>query len=207
MIHAPTQTPGRLEGPLTVGGPREGAGPVPRVVGLDLSLTSTGVASNAGWTERIRTRPGADPFTRLRTIRSEVLDRVRGGLEHADLVVVEGPAFRGAGNETGHHQRAGLWWLVLEAIDARDIPWAQVPPACLKRYATGKGNASKDEVLAAVIRRFPAVEVAGNDAADALVLAAMGADHMGVPMVEMPAAHRTGLAKVAWPTLAARSET
>jgi len=166
-----------------------------KVIGLDLSLTSTGVASNAGWADRIRTRPALDPFDRLRSIRSNVLDHVR----HADLVVVEGPAFRGAGNETGHHQRAGLWWLVLEAIDARSIPWAQVPPACLKRYATGKGNASKDEVLAAVIRRFPAVEVAGNDEADALVLAAMGADHLGCPMVEMPAAHRTGLAKVAWP--------
>lgn len=166
----------------------------PRVIGLDLSLTSTGVASNAGWVDRIRTGTDKTPggFLRLRAIRARVLE-----LGPADLIVVESLAIS---SQTGQHlTRAGLWHVVMEAIDARGYSWAQVNPGTLKKYATGKGNASKDEVLAAVIRRFPAVEVKGNDEADALVLAAMGSDHLGQPMVDMPATHRAALEKVAWP--------
>jgi crossover junction endodeoxyribonuclease RuvC len=175
-------------------------GPGLRVIGLDLSLASTGVASNAGWVHRIVTKPntGAGHFDRLRTIRAAVLDHVRG----ADLVMVEGLSL---GSQTGQHMtRAGMWHLVMEAIDAAGIPWAQVSPAGVKQYATGKGNASKDLVLASVIRRFPAVEVSGNDEADALVLAAMGADHCGQPMAEMPELHRKALRKVLWPEVAPR---
>lgn len=165
-----------------------------KVIGLDLSLSSTGVACNLGWTARIRVAPaaGAGPFYRLRVIRNEVMGYVRG----ADLVVVEGLA---VASTTGQHlTRAGLWHLVMEWID-RELPWAEVPPATLKKYATGKGNAGKDEVLAAVIKRFPGIEVRGNDEADALVLAAMGADHLGNPMVDMPAVNRSSLEKVVWP--------
>lgn len=169
------------------------------VIGLDLSLASTGVASNRGWVGRIVTKPdpGAGFFTRLRQIKAEVLDHVRG----ADLVVVEGLSL---GSQTGQHMtRAGMWHLVMEAIDAADVPWAQVSPAGVKQYATGKGNAGKDLVLASVIRRFPTVEVSGNDEADALVLAAMGADHYGQRMTEMPELQRKALKKVVWPELAA----
>jgi crossover junction endodeoxyribonuclease RuvC len=165
------------------------------VIGLDLSLTSTGVAGSAGWADRIRTAPTLDLYIRLRVVRQRVMDYVRD----ADLVVVEGLAIS---RQTGQHlTRAGLWHLVMERVDAHGIPWAEVSPTGLKRYATGKGNSPKDEVLAAVVRRFPAVEVRGNDEADALVLAAMGADHLGVPMVDMPEAHRAALTKVAWPAV------
>lgn len=167
-----------------------------KVIGLDLSLSSTGIASShPGWCERIRIGPRADDpaqMKRLRTIR----DRVILLLGRPDLVVVEGLA---VASQTGQHlTRAGLWHLVMERID-REFPWAEVPPATLKKYATGKGNAGKDEVLAAVIKRFPNVEVRGNDEADALVLAAMGADHLGQPMTAMPEASRAALGKVKWP--------
>ena len=173
-------------------------GPGPRVIGLDLSLASTGVASNLGWVGRILSKPdtGVGHFGRLRYIRSQVLDYVRG----TDLVMVEGLAH---GSLTGQHlTRAGMWHMVMDAVDAAGIPWAQVSPAQVKQYATGKGNASKDLVLASVIRRFPAVEVSGNDEADALVLAAMGADHLGRPIVEMPVLQRKALRKVVWPDAA-----
>jgi crossover junction endodeoxyribonuclease RuvC len=171
----------------------------PRVIGLDLSLLSSGVAGNAGggWVARIRTMPSTEPaqLPRLRWIRGAVMGYTR----HADLVVVEGLAF---GSQTGQHlTRAGLWHLVMDRIDAAGIPWAQVIPGTLKRYATGKGNASKDTVLAAVVRRFPVVEVTNADQSDALVLAAMGADHLGHPLVPMPATHRAALDAVAWPDI------
>jgi Holliday junction resolvasome RuvABC endonuclease subunit len=167
----------------------------PRVIGLDLSLTSTGVASSLGWTRRITTKPNQykSAFARLREIRSRVRDCVR----NADLVVVEGLAI---GSQTGQHlTRAGLWHLVMESVDAAGIPWTEVPPATLKRYATGRGNAAKDAVLLSVAKRFPDWDVTNADEADALVLAAMGADQLGHPLAEMPATHRNALDKVRWP--------
>ncbi len=53
-------------------------------------------------------------------------------------------------------------------------------------------------MLLAAARRFDWFD-GSNDAGDALWLAALGADQLGVPMVEMPKAHRVALAGVAWP--------
>lgn len=167
------------------------------VVGLDLSLTSTGIARIVGTHVSVdRIRPKNTGHERLQTV-VDIVSSVTGS---ADLVVIEGPSYGSASSsQRGHHERAGLWWLITHDLWAADRRVAVVPPTQLKTYATGKGNAGKDDVLTAVVRRFPDVAVRGNDDADALVLAAMGADHLGQPLVTMPAEHRKALAKVEWP--------
>ncbi|GHJ11189.1 hypothetical protein TPA0907_55560 [Micromonospora humidisoli] len=173
--------------------------PTPHVLGIDLSLTSTGLAG-PGWTATIK--PGATlrGTARMSHVRTVLLDRYLNGL---DLVALEGPSYgnQGTGRQAGHHERAGLWWVVRCMLDARGHPVAVVPPATLKRYATGKGNASKADVVLAVGRRFPWFD-GGEDEADALVLAAMAADHLGHPLTPMPAAHRAALDAVQWPAVA-----
>lgn len=165
-----------------------------KVIGLDLSLSSTGVGCSLGWVDRVQTKPGGNLFQRLRLIESKVLHLVG----YPDLVAVEGLAIS---RQTGQHlTRAGMWHLVMNGVDQRGIRWIEVTPTGLKKYATGKGNAGKDEVLAAAIRRFPEVEVTGNDEADALWLAAIGADLLGEPMVVMPAVNRAALAKLFLPS-------
>jgi crossover junction endodeoxyribonuclease RuvC len=166
-----------------------------KVIGVDLSLRSTGVAGR-GWADRIAPGPNLHGLDRLRHIRAAVLDFARG----ADLCVIEGPSYGSQG--AGQHERAGAWWLVVEALSASEIPVAVVPPTCRARYACGKGNASKDQVLIAAVRRYPDVDIDGNDAADAVILAAMGADWLGEPWAQVPAAHRTGLDGVRWPEAA-----
>ena len=172
------------------------------VVGLDLSLTSTGIAriGEKTWADRIV--PRVTSYQRMAFIVSAVADLV----SDADLVVVEGPSFGSGANsrQAGHHERGGLWWLVTYRLWRKAVPFAVVPPATLKRYATGKGNATKDAVLAAAIRRYPAVEFDGNDQADALVLAAMGADHHGRPIAPVPQANRAALGSVTWPAITER---
>jgi crossover junction endodeoxyribonuclease RuvC len=176
-----------------------------RITGLDLSLVSTGVAGYRitdgparVWVDRIDGKPWSSLPTmrRLRTIRAHVLEHVRD----ADLVVVESLALS---RQTGQHlTRAGLWHMVMERVDTLDIPWCEVSPTTLKKYATGRGNAGKDEVLAAVVRRYPDVEVTGNDDADALVLVAMAAHHYQVSTLPtVPASHAAALDKVNWPEI------
>jgi crossover junction endodeoxyribonuclease RuvC len=160
-----------------------------KVIGLDLSLTSTGVAvatQDGAVTDRITSKPVPnatleDRDVRLYAIERRVMEYVTGDV---DLVVVEGPSY---GSTTGHqHDRAGLWWLVVDALFRRGQRVVEVPPSSRMKYATGRGNASKDDVLSAVIRRYPHVDVNGNDEADALILAAMGARHLERPLEPGP---------------------
>lgn len=179
-----------------------------RVVGIDPSLTSTGIAKVDVlpnglvlpiWTGRIKSSGKRGDTLAQRMAR---LDSLVNGIGDAfaapDLVVIEGPAY--AKSNPGMHDRSGLWWLVVRYMFEAKLPVAEVPPTIRAKYATGRGNAGKDEVLSAVVRRYPDADITGNDEADALVLAAMGARYMGYPIEEsLPAAQKLVVEKVAWP--------
>ena len=160
-----------------------------RVIGLDLSLKSTGVAGDT-WTEKIVTgdRRGHD---RLQYLRDAVTDYTR----HADLVVIEGLSF---GSYDTDRAGAGLSWIVRHDLWRRGTGYGLVPPSNRMKYATGKGQANKEAVLLAVARLFPWF-AGGNDEADALVLAAMGYDRAGSPLVRLPETHRRALTGSYWP--------
>jgi crossover junction endodeoxyribonuclease RuvC len=192
----------------------------PRVVGIDLSLTCTGLAlppihgNAAGSTLAIKKPAGQRPengwteLRRLRWMRSRVLEEVRrftggvgSGYACAVLAVIEGIAIS---RQTGQHMtRAGLWWMTVDALDAMTgVQVAVVTPTCRAKYATGKGNAGKDVVMREVARRFPDFS-GGEDEADAIILRAMGMDHLGHPMAQMPQTHRDALVAVQWPEVVA----
>lgn len=170
------------------------------VLGLDLSLTSTGYAVVRDDHRRVGTltsKGSAAATLRQRHLRlvglvNDITDIAYDGV---DLVVIEAPAY--SRSNPGMHDRSGLWWLVIDALDGLDV--VEVAPSARAKYATGKGNASKDAVLAAVVRRYPDIDVTGNDEADALVLAAMGRRALGQPIDDMPLSHLAGMSKVAWP--------
>lgn len=190
------------------------------IVGIDPSLTSTGIAvihhPGQFGARPVRSAPYPLPeggrSVELRRVQSkgkasaswdERGDRLRllvGGIIDAvptrSLVLMEAPAYGAKG--TGQFDRAGLWWAIHTelrwVLGCRVVP---VTPPQRAKYATGAGNADKDRVLAAVIRRYPSVEVTGNDEADALVIAAMGARLTGHPIDgDMPAAHLAALDKL-----------
>lgn len=172
-----------------------------RVVGIDWSLTSTGMARYDGTraiTTRITSKPKGDTLTdrrhRIRTLANQITGMCVG----ADLAVIEGPSY---GSKDGAaHDRAGGWWMVVDRLHGLNIPVAEVPPGTLKKWLTGKGNTPKDQVLAAAIKRFPTVDVTGNDEADALGLCSLGARYLGVPFDTMPLDHQAALKAVRWPT-------
>lgn len=154
------------------------------VLGVDFSLTSTGVcAITDGEAECITIKTKKEEQwwlfpERIRSIAAQILEWA--DVTAADHIVIETPAFM-AKSATLDKMFAGWWFLVWHLTGTGEDPPLRVTPAQLKKYATGKGNAGKDEVLAAVIRRYPDVIVTGNDQADALVLAAIGAAVMGEP--------------------------
>lgn len=198
---------------VTDPGPAADTAPV-RVIGIDLSLTSTGVAiiADDGITvTRVTSKPPTTPRhprtgkptpptlhqrrQRLIIIVHEIHQLVCAGNPH--LVVIEQPAY--SKNAGSTHDRSGLWWLVVNEISLSGYQVVEVTPSARAKYATGKGNAGKDDVLAAVVRRYPHVETRGNDEADALVLAAMGARHLGAPIDDLPLTHVVAMSGVRWP--------
>lgn len=66
------------------------------------------------------------------------------------------------------HVYGGLLATLTAWCESRDIPYQGVPVGTIKRHATGKGNASKEQVIAAM--RVLGHPVADDNEADALAL-------------------------------------
>ena len=178
------------------------------VIGLDPSLTGTGLASSNGWCDVIgykRARSKDPGITQLPhgeriTAMRALVDQVLEGIGTPDLVVMELPAVSRSGG--GAHERGWFWWQLYNHLTNAETPVALMAPNARALYATGKGNAPKGAVVDAVARRYPDWTTDGNDnAADAVALMAAGRDHLGHPLAQLPKTHRAALTKATWPTL------
>lgn len=163
-----------------------------KVLALDLSLASTGVAYEGG-VSTIKTKLKDEARLVFITETIKTLDR-----DHSPyLVVIEGLAFA---SQTGKAaERGGLHYMVRTEFWVTGTPFAIVPPTSLKKYVTGKGNSAKDEVLIAAVQLFPDAGISNNNEADAMGLYAMGMDYLEQPIVNLPALNRSSLSKIEWP--------
>lgn len=144
-----------------------------RVIGLDLSLTSTGVAiaETSGslitgrWTNNLRGTP------RLRFLRDK-LDTLLKGNEGAPCVIVlEGYSFA---SRASHAHSIGEWGGIARLlIHDHGLPFAEVPPTSLKKFMTGSGTAKKPEMVMRLLKDY-GLEVPQEDEADAAALALVG---------------------------------
>lgn len=168
---------------------------VPRVVGVDLSLTGTGIATTDGELT-VRTN-AADPIEmRLQAIRNAVLHRC-AVVPPVDLVVIEDFVTRSPAAST----LGMVHGVVRVALVEAAVPFVLVPPATLKKYVTGKGNAKKDDMRMETYKRF-GLDLADDNQVDAYGLRAMALDALGYPLRDMPTAQRDSLEKITWPALA-----
>jgi Holliday junction resolvasome RuvABC endonuclease subunit len=188
------------------------------VVGVDLSLQATGIV-RVGYGSGGRIYPEVQMFRRgesgittgtpaeISVALASLCDNLAETIISANgprvppypnLVLIESPAL--SRSKGGVFERGFLWYATVCYLVDLGIPVMAVDPGQLKLYATGVGNASKGGVIDAVARRLPMFETKGDDnLADASVLAAIGCDLMGAPLVKMPAAHRRALAKLTLP--------
>ncbi|MHA6764783.1 hypothetical protein [Streptacidiphilus sp. PAMC 29251] len=175
----------------------------PTVIGLDTSLTATGIASSNGWCETVGYTDKKNPLTKLpHRQRLEAMTVLLGQVllvvGHPDLVVLEAPSFASLGG--GGHERAWLWWELYRTLTGRSIPVGLMAPSLRMLYATGKGSATKNVVVDAVARRWPDWATGGDDnQADAVVLMAAGRDWAGHPITDMPKPNRAAVERAVWP--------
>lgn len=175
------------------------------VLGLDLSLTSTGWAVIAHTPDLTSahcgthtSKPHGDTWDARRQRIEQLADRITAGTDRPTIAILEGPAY-GTGRQAGVHDRAGLWWAVYDRLHAHHIPTAVATPATRAKFATGRGNAGKTEVAIGMSKLWPDIDARTDDEWDALALATMGAQHLGWN-VPSRAHHAAALQAVAWPT-------
>ena len=168
----------------------------PHVVGLDTGLTCTGLAT-AGRVMRtarigrkgVTLLPLAARVEAIVDLGAAVIDRAyltrdEAPLRHPaawrrpHLVMLEAPDTSSAFG--GLIERIQLFHEITRALIATGVPFATVPSAILKGYATDNGGVDprKKRVMAAVRELWPEYGVLNDDESDAAVLAAMGLDKL-----------------------------
>jgi Holliday junction resolvasome RuvABC endonuclease subunit len=168
-------------------------------VGIDSSPNGTAVARvfEDGSYETTKFKVGdLRAFARMEFVVQAVINWTG----NASMVAIEGPALGYDGSaQSGRHENAGLWWQVAMAVAwQRALPLASIAPNTLKMYATGVGTGKKIGVMMALATRFD-FAIPDEDQGDALVAAAMAADHLGFAPRELPQTHRRALGSVVWP--------
>ena len=163
-----------------------------RIVGLDLSMTATGICGADGDTVTVKTKAVGD--RRLVDITGAVLAIADG----CDLAVIE--------DLPTHAKSAGITGMVHGAVRAAliraFIPYVLITPASVKKFGTGKGNAGKPEMAVALFKRA-GLELGDDNQVDAFWLRAMGMEQYGQPVVQVPALNRAALTVVkGWPEVA-----
>lgn len=156
------------------------------VVGLDLSLSATGIAERDGrtWTYS----PEGKGDRRLTDIRATIGRTVGHGV---DLVVIEDGVHRSpAAFDLGMVHGA-----IRMSLLAAGVRYVLVPPSTLKKYATGRHLATKPDMRMALYQRM-GIDLRDDNQVDATWLRYAGLQLLGEPVVELPKAQVAALDKV-----------
>lgn len=167
---------------------------MPDVIGLDLSLTSTGMAYGDA---TVSFQPKTKGMQRLQEIMRGVFDIARSLPD--PFVVVEGYSFSSRNSHA--HALGELGGVIRYHLWQAQVPYVDVPPTCRAKFATGKGNAGKAEVVSAVSARTGRTWIGkgAEDECDAWVLQEMGLAHFNIPRHQWPAANLSTLSTIEWP--------
>ena len=129
-------------------------------IGLDLSLTGTGVVVlNDGKIIKqrlIKSKPVPDgkPLDEVKRIRKivEEIELIVGD-STPTIAVIENLAF-GVRNATALTQLAALNYFVRSMLMDYNVPFILIAPNSLKKFVTGNGAAKKDEMMLAIYKRY-----------------------------------------------------
>lgn len=142
-------------------------------IGLDLSLTATGVCviredNTQFFTVKTKPEHYVSPEARFEYIKNEVI-RHLPECPYAAHIAIEDYSYGSVGKS---FSKAELHGLIKNALFTRGYVFAQYSPSSLKKFVSGKGNAGKDVVIKCVYQHW-GHDLTDNNQADACVLAHM----------------------------------
>lgn len=172
-----------------------------RILGIDTSLTGTGLAridvapappgavpADVAMAWEIDTatvgapKPTKDKSKRAMVRRVDaLLAQIAPAFEGVDAVGLEGLAYGAKGE--GAWVLPWIWGEVIRMVDRADVPLTIVATSARAKFATGKGNADKETVLLAAAKLMPEADILNNNEADAAIVAAVVCQQHGLPVL------------------------
>lgn len=146
-----------------------------KIIGLDLSLTSTGVAvysvvDNSDFTRVIKTNNKNSYMDRYHKILAEIEREI---LDLNSIVFIEGYSLGSFSKSTAMSNLIELGGIIRASLWKRNVKYVVVPPTTLKKFLTGKGNSKKEDIKLNVYKKY-GKEFKTSDEADAYGLMALG---------------------------------
>lgn len=162
-------------------------------MGLDISLTSTGYSIN-GNTGLIKVKSkGAE---RLHQISTAVADLCIEN--NVEVVALEGYSF--ASRNSQAHSIGELGGCIRMKLWESSIPYIEIPPTSRAKFATGRGNAGKSEVVSSISSKT-GMTFSGSgadDECDAWILEQMCITYLGKSQYEWTKEQLSALDKIDW---------
>ena len=153
------------------------------IIGLDLSLTSTGIGvysflEDTVSTETVKTTNKCSYMERYKSI----LDRLQG-IDHfllpSSIYFIEGYSFGSFGKSSSMSNIIELSGIIKYDLTWKGREYIDVPPTILKKFITGKGNAKKEDIKLALYKKYQK-EFKNSDEADAYALTMFGLKYLAV---------------------------
>ena len=162
-------------------------------LGLDLSLTSTGWATHEG-TGTIKT--STKGMARIDEISIAILKLLLS--IKSPLVAIEGYAF--AKRSSHAHAQGELGGAVRLQLYRAGIPFIEIPPTNRAKFATGRGNANKAEVVSNISAKTGIVwsGSGADDECDAWALREMMLAYYGLSDYVWDSKSMEALDKIDW---------
>lgn len=139
---------------------------------------------------------------RLASISEDVVNLIIAN--KIECVLLEGYSFA---SRSGQAFSIGeLGGVIRLSIYELGIPVVEIPPTCRAKFATGKGNASKNEVISAVSAKTGITwqNPGADDKCDAWILEEMGLAFLEKSRYPWPSTHLSALEKIDWSPLGER---
>jgi crossover junction endodeoxyribonuclease RuvC len=167
-----------------------------KLIGLDLSLTSTGISIN-GKTSIVSTK--AKGPERLSYVNKTILQICLD--EEINCAIIEGYSF--ASRNSQAHSIGELGGCIRMTFWECGISYIEVPPTSRAKFATGKGNAGKTEVISAISSKTGMMfsGSGADDECDAWILEQMGLAYLGKSQYDWTAAQLSSLEKIDWSSM------
>jgi crossover junction endodeoxyribonuclease RuvC len=138
-----------------------------RFVGLDPS-TKTGFVALDQQGNVLRAKEltgvGSQDPKRMVTLLDEVMDHI----QPEDVIALEGFAFGAKGQ--GVSVQYGIGHGIRNSLYRKILSFYEIAPSAVKKYATGKGNTKKDEMVLPIFKKW-GFEHSSDNVRDAYVMA------------------------------------
>lgn len=167
-----------------------------KFLGIDLSLTSTGYSCDDNCDTISVNSNGAKRLIEISESIGNLIVEFK-----IKAVAIEGYAF--SSRKSQAHSIGELGGVVRVMLHRMDIPYIEIPPTCRAKFATGKGNASKNEVISCISAKTGLVwkNPGADDKCDAWILEEMARAKIGTQRYEWPKLSLDVLNKVDWTPL------